>query len=110
MNATAKAVLTQPEMNKTEEKYAWVLEHRKLAGEILFYEFGVLTLRIGNDCRYTPDFMVVNHALEVELHEVKGFMRDDALVKIKAAAAHYPFKFFLARYDKSGWDVKEIQR
>ena len=51
MTIAAKAVIAQPEMNRTEEKYAWVLEHRKLAGEILFYEFGVITLRIGNDCR-----------------------------------------------------------
>ena len=29
----------------------------------------------------------------LELHECKGFWRDDARVKIKVAASLYPFKF-----------------
>jgi hypothetical protein len=109
---TAKAVVTQPQMmNRTEEKYAWILEGRKLAGELQRYDFEKVTLKIGNDCRYTPDFFVVNRDGEVEFHEVKGsFMRDDAQVKIKVAAENFPFRFFLAKLIKGGWDIKEIKR
>jgi hypothetical protein len=96
-------------MNKTEAAYAWVLEAQKLTGEILSYKFGVITLRIGDDCRYTPDFFVVNKELCLELHEVKGFMRDDALVKIKAAAARYPFVFKVARLQKGQWTMETIK-
>jgi hypothetical protein len=110
MSNSAKAVMTQSPMNKTEERYAWVLEGRKQAGEIQRYEFEKITLKLGDDCRYTPDFYVVNRESEVEFHEVKGFFRDDAKVKIKVAAEMFPFRFFLAQVVKGGWDVKEIQR
>lgn len=110
MSSFARAVITQPEMNRTEEKYAWVLEGRKLAGEIQQYGFEKLTLKLGADCRYTPDFFVVNRDGEIEFHEVKGFFRDDAKVKIKVAAESFPFRFFLARFSRDGWTVTEIRR
>lgn len=111
MSERARAVITQAPMNKTEERYAWILEGRKLAGEIQRYEFEKITLKLGDDCRYTPDFYVVNRESEIEMHEVKGtFMRDDAQVKIKVAAENFPFRFFLARYSKVGWEVTEIKR
>ena len=107
---SARAVITQPEMNGTEAKYAWILEGRRLAGEIQRYEFEKITLKLGADCRYTPDFYVVNREGEIEFHEVKGFFRDDAKVKIKVAAENFPFRFYLARLVKGGWDIEEIKR
>lgn len=101
--------MRQPEMNRTEESYAWYLDGLKRAGDILFYKFGVVTLRIGQDCRYTPDFLVITKDLAVEFHEVKGFMRDDALVKLKAAASQYPFIFRLVHKVAGQWDIKEIK-
>ena len=107
----AKATLRKPEMNKTEEKYAWILEGRKLAGEVLLYLFEKVTLKLGDDCRYTPDFFVVMADLSVELHEVKGaFEREDAQVKRKAAADQFPFVFRLARFAEGQWKVTEIKR
>ena len=48
----------------------------------------------------------------LELHEVKGFWRDDAKVKIKAAAQQYPFVFRAyskrAKKDGGGWKVEEF--
>lgn len=110
MTERARAVITQTHMNKTEERYAWLLEGRKQAGEIQRYEFEKITLKLGADCRYTPDFYVVNRESEVEFHEVKGFFRDDAKVKIKVAAENFPFRFFLAQVVKGGWEVTEIER
>lgn len=106
----AKATIRPPAMNRTEQAYAWKLEGLKLAGEIVSYDFGVLTLRVGDDCRYTPDFFVVNKDWAVELHEVKGgFTRDDAMVKLKAASAQYPFIFVLAKLEKGEWTITEVK-
>lgn len=80
-------------MNKTESLYARRLENMRAMGNIHRYEFEPLKLRLADSTFYTPDFMVVRNDL-IELHEVKGFWRDDARVKIKVAAKQFPeFKF-----------------
>jgi hypothetical protein len=58
--------------------------------------FEAVTLKLADDCRYTPDFMVIADDDVVEFHEVKGgFWRDDAKVKIRVAAQMYPmFRFY----------------
>ena len=45
-------------MNKTEEAYAKTLQVRKLAGEIVDWQFEAQTFKLAADCRYTPDFAV----------------------------------------------------
>jgi len=45
---------------------------------------------------------------ELECHEVKGFWRDDARVKIKVAASIYPFRFVAVRKVKGGFTVEEF--
>lgn len=97
-------------MNKTEKRYAMLLEGLKRANEILDYRFEGMTLRLGPDCRYTPDFMVVGYQMQLEFHEVKGgYAREDSLVKLRAAAGAFPwFRFKLCRYQKGNWEIKEI--
>ena len=73
MKFHARARHTPGVMNRLEANYAQYLELRKRANEIVHYAFEAVTLKIAADCRYTPDFMVVNKDLEVEFHEVKGF-------------------------------------
>ena len=98
-------------MNKTEAKYANLLESRRVAGEILSYHFEEIKFKIGHNCWYTPDFFVVKQNC-LEVHEVKGFMRDDARVKIKAARYRYPwFNWFLCYYKnkKLGWKIEAVK-
>lgn len=96
-------------MNKTEAAYAFDLEIRKRAGEIAWFHFEGITFKLAPDTRYTPDFAVMLANGEMEMHETKGFMREDAAVKLKVAAAMYPFRFFLIVREKGGgWNVKEI--
>jgi len=83
------------QMNKTEERYSRVLEGRRLAGEIYQWWFERLTLKLADDTRYTPDFLVQLADGSLELHEVKGFMREDAFIKLKVSASAFPFRFFL---------------
>lgn len=84
-------------MNRWEREYAAVLETRKLAGEVIWWAFEAITLKLGHDCRYTPDFAVVPAGdMEwIEFHEVKGFWRDDAKVKIRVAAGLFPWARFV---------------
>ena len=78
-----------------------------------------MTLRLGNGVRYTPDFATVTHAHTVgnesaaqtlRFYEVKGYMRDDAAVKIKVAASLFPFwHFYLVTKAKGGaWNIDPV--
>jgi hypothetical protein len=90
-------------MNKTELAYANRLELFKKAGQIEDFAFEGLTFKLADDTRYTPDFFIVRKE-RFEFHEVKGFFRDDAKVKIKVAAKMFPwFKFVLVQYQKGEW-------
>lgn len=99
-------------MNKTEGEYALLLEARKRQNEILDYWFEGMTFKLAHDCRFTPDFIVQLHDGVLECHEVKGFIEDDALVKIKVAAQMFPFRFLfvhkLPKKEGGGWKVREF--
>lgn len=83
-------------MNKLETSFAMLQESRKRAGKIVLWRYERFTLKLADDTRYTPDFYVLELDGSVSLIEVKGFMRDDALVKLKVAASQFPeFRFYL---------------
>lgn len=100
------------QMNKTESAYCQLLELRKRAGEIVWYRFEGVKLRLADNTFYTPDFAVMLSTGEMEMHEVKGFWTDDARVKIKVAAEQYPFRFIAvkpkAKKAGGGWEVEEF--
>ena len=95
-------------MNKTEAAYAQLLELKKHTGEILWYSFEPVNLRIGEKCFYAVDFMVMLKSGQIECHECKGFWTDDALVKIKAAAEKFPFRFISVMLKEGNWKVREF--
>lgn len=96
-------------MNKTEASYAQLLDVRQRLGEILEYHFEALTFKLADDCRYCPDFFVVLADGTPELHEVKGFMRDDARVKARVCARMFPFRVKIVRRSKGGtWEIEEV--
>jgi len=100
-------------MNKWERAYSQLLDLRKFAGEIRGWDFEAITFRLAKKTRYTPDFAVYLPDGTTELHEVKGFWREDARVKIKVAARMFPaFKFIAVRPMKKkhggGWAVEEF--
>jgi len=95
-------------MNKTEALYDTYLDLLRRASEIVSHRFEAVKLRLANNTFYTPDFMVVTQD-EIQFHEVKGFWRDDARVKIKVAAAQYPeFRFVAIQKTKDGWKTEEF--
>lgn len=99
-------------MNKTEAAYAQYLEAKKAAGEVAWYKFEAVKLRLADNTFFTVDFAVMLKDGTLEMHEVKGFMTDDANVKIKVAADMYPFKFVVVRAKPKkqggGWLVEEV--
>lgn len=105
----ARAIHRPGVMNKTEEAYGDHLSERQARGEIREYHFEAVKLRLAKNCTYTPDFMVISADGTVEMHEVKGFWRDDARVKIKVAAAQYPFVFLAVKKKGRGWETETIQ-
>ena len=103
---------TSGEMNKTEAAYAQELEMRKRVGEIEWWAFESIKLRLADRTFYTPDFAVVI-AGGMCFHEVKGHWEDDARVKIKVAAKLFPHFTFIALTkipvkDGGGWKVEEF--
>jgi len=95
-------------MNKLEEAYSWALEADRRAGLLTWYAYEAITLRIAHDCRYTPDFAVRTAGGQLEFHEVKGYMREDARIKLRVAASMFPFRFLLARRASAGWVIEEV--
>lgn len=92
-------------LNKTEAEYLFNLRARRYP----FIGIKSITLKIGDDCRYTPDFVTYSIDCGICLHEVKGFMRDDALVKMKVVARMFPFwRLVCARKVKGQWSVTEV--
>jgi hypothetical protein len=91
-------------MNKTEAAYDLDLDARRHHGDVLWYRFEGVKLRLADNTFYTPDFAVMAADGVMEMHEVKGFWRDDARAKIKIAADQYPFRFVAlkARSKKDG--------
>lgn len=101
----------RPRMNKLESEWAMILEARKRAGEILWYQFEGLRLRLGEGAYFTPDFPVLNANGTLEFLECKGFWREAAKLRIRVAASLYPFwKFYAVRKikkkDGGGWDIE----
>jgi len=103
-------------MNKWETAYSQYLDARKFANEIRDYRFEPFKLILTHgrpgvaEMSYKPDFLVVNWPSMkpeddlFEIHEVKGFMREDAQLKLKMAAELFPyFVFVLVTREKGHW-------
>lgn len=100
------------EMTKLEAKYAQHLESLRIAGKVEWFKFSAIGLSLAQRTWYRPDFLVMLPDGELQIHETKGFMEDDANVKIKVVAAMFPFRVLLVRAkskaDGAGWDIREI--
>jgi len=109
----AKGRLKAGEMNDTENRYAAYLEQRKQAGEIAWYKFEGVKLRLADKAWYTVDFFVMLIDGTLEAHEVKGKWEDDARLKIKVAQDLYPFRFIAAKPVPAsrggGWEVEDFE-
>ncbi len=94
-------------MNNLERDFAILLEAKKRAGYIYGWKYEAVKLKLADLTFYTPDFLIVHNDGLLEIAEVKGFWRDDARVKLKVAAAMFPFRFTahrrLPHKEGGGW-------
>ena len=101
---------TKDGMNSLERRYADHLRNRQLAGEIHSFAYERHNLKLADKTYYKPDFEVMLPDGAIEFHEVKGFMQEDANVKIKVAAGQFPqFVFRLVQWDRlEGWKIRAL--
>ena len=93
-------------LNKTESAY---LDELRSNPEYIAVHVQAITLVLGDDCRYTPDFITLDRNGACKAHEVKVFWRDDARVKIKVAARTYRWISFVAiQKKKTEWIYEDI--
>jgi hypothetical protein len=97
-------------MNGTERRRAIELEAKKRDGQIREWRFEQVTLKLAPDCRYTPDFYVIENDGRVRMEETKGHWRDDAKVKIRLAARLFPeFEFVALLWSKDHWKQEDYR-
>jgi hypothetical protein len=93
----------KPRMNKWETEYAQMLEFQKRGGAIQWWQFEPMKLWLGEGAWFTPDFGVIGADGLLCFHEVKGFWREAAKVRIKVARSMYPFPFLTFRKFEGWW-------
>lgn len=113
--------------NKTEAAYGAYLALRERAGEISGVQFESLTLKIGPDVRYTPDYICMSADGVIECHEVKAgrivrgndkngnptakakaLTEDASRIKIRVAAEKFPFRFVVACLAGGRWHLEQV--
>lgn len=103
-------------MNKTEARYAAMLEEMKDQGEIVAWWFEPMSLRLtsppeGRGVRYTPDFMLLYPDGETVIVDVKGdgINNDASMVRTKAAAERYfLWHFWFVTWSNGKWHTRRV--
>jgi hypothetical protein len=105
---TGKNALGQ---NKSEARFFRRLEDLKRAGVIREFIWEPFKLRLAGNTGYNLDFMAVRNDGSLVGLEVKGFLRDDAAVKVKVAAEmHLWLTFYVVRWEGGGWTYSHVGR
>lgn len=96
----------EAKLNKTERSYLGYLRAQRHP----FIGIQNIALKLADDTRYNCDFWIVTNDGKLQAHEVKGFWRDDAKVKIKVAARLFPFvDFVVVMKVKNGWTLEPVK-
>ena len=94
-----------------ERKYADLLKTLVRDGQIVRWWHESMTLVVnsveGDKRRYTPDFLLEFPDGKLRIVEVKGFAREDSILKFEVAAAVWPcFEFVMVGWSKQGgWTI-----
>lgn len=69
-----------------------------------------LTFKLADDTRLTPDFSFIDENGRLTLDDVKGFQREDALIKMKVAARQFPWaRWIISKWVSDHWEVREVE-
>jgi len=86
--------------NKLEAAYADYLEAQRQSGKIARWWPKPFKVRLANKCWYEADFMVQALDGALAIHEAKGFLREDAHLKLKFLAKEFPFPVVMIQKEK----------
>lgn len=114
---TPKSPVRNP-MNATESAYAQILGLAQKVGEVTWWSFECVKIRVGHDCWLTPDFLVQYADGHLELHDTKGtkkrkskrgptktyYAEEDAVVKARAIGENFPIPIFFVFRNGQEWD------
>lgn len=95
-------------MNGLERAFAQHLEFRKQAGELVWWGFEPIRIRLADGTFYKPDFVTVDANGRTEVWETKGFFREAAKVRIRVAAENFPWPFFIVVKAGGGFRVTRV--
>lgn len=101
------------EKNQSEQRYEdEVLKPGMLVGDIRWYRFEGIKLRLADNTFLTVDYAVLPADGVLTMVDVKGakaIVQEDARVKMRVAADSYPFRFEMAFPNKGGgWTVEVV--
>jgi hypothetical protein len=98
------------------EREFWTqwLVPRQQSGHFQWVAYHPIRVVLGSQANYTPDFLAVTAVGGLEAYETKGFMRQHAAIRIRAAARRLPFVEFLVvtkrrKKDGGGFEIKPIK-
>jgi len=110
---TGRKRAIEDRMNKGEQAYAVALNARP---DVVAWWYEGMSLRLADETRYVPDFVVLLADGCVEWHEVKGRAKggDDfgvtevSWAKIKVAAEHAPFPVVIVWPNGGGFRERRL--
>lgn len=96
----------EAKLNELEKRYLAWLENLRPT----WLGVQCITLKLGHDCRYTPDFWALD-GQGLRAMDTKGeHTWEDSLIKIRVAARMFPFvRFLLVKQNGLVWDHKEVK-
>ena len=105
---TPKAMTDEDRLNGLEKKF---LAYLRSLPNITYYYIQSINFKLAWDKRYLPDFFTVSTDGKFSAWEVKGFMRDDARVKLHVFARQFPWiQVFLVTHKNGKWQIDEVLR
>jgi hypothetical protein len=111
------------EMNKTEAAFAVELDRMRAVGEIIWWQWDCVTLRLADRTHYHPDFAVLYADGLLRMIDTKGskktkdgdykpFCEEDAKLKLKVVAEQFPIVFAIAYRlpikAGGGWRIEDV--
>lgn len=109
MRARVREAPAQKYASKLEARYAQHLDLLRLAGEIRWWAYEPLSLKIAEGAHYRPDFITIEASGGISARETKGFMREAARVRLLVAARAFPWlRIVLVRNEGGAWVEEEI--
>ena len=108
----ARRLPCAPYRSRTEERYGAMLAAQQQAGLLTQWWYEPMRLALAPRTTLTPDFLLQwsgGPETPLTFDEVKGWRREDAMVKLKVAARLYPiFRFRWVEWTQGAWIYHEV--